>query len=111
MPMRLSSRPAAASPRRAATRRPAPLGPASPAAAPAGRPTLSKPGHAEVSQIETPGSGTLCSQHAAPRERLMATTARLSLDDEFARYCGTSLRLAREASELFPGGVTHDVRH
>ena len=41
----------------------------------------------------------------------MATTARLSLDDEFARYCSTSLRLSREASELFPGGVTHDIRH
>src|SRR5204862_8360837 len=86
---------------------PAPVALAS--AMPADRPTVPKPRRPEVSQIETPGSGTLCAQHAAPRERSMATTTRLSLDDEFARYCGTSLRLAREASELFPGAVAYDI--
>src|SRR5438046_2930786 len=35
------------------------------AAVPAGRPTVPKPRRTEVSQIETPGSGTLCAHYGA----------------------------------------------
>lgn len=41
----------------------------------------------------------------------MVATPTLSLDEEFARRCARSLALFQEATRVFPGGITHDVRY